>query len=220
MACWRRKGCRWRSRGEVPAALSAVRRWDGTPLPAELHARLGREWTSVVQLTARIDAAQGRAAGGAAGGARGRGGRRRERADARRGSRVPGRLYALRGIGDTGAWTYVREFFGWREFRNRRAGRWAGRAHAHAVQQRGESAGARDEQSGQSPRALLGRRAGMDLGPLSAAERVESLVPARFGHGSSRLRRIGIVALARKLLIALWRYLETGVVPEGAILKV
>jgi transposase len=41
----------------------------------------------------------------------------------------------------------------------------------------------------------------------------------RFGHGSSRLRRIGIVALARKLLIALWRYLETGVVPEGAILK-
>ena len=41
----------------------------------------------------------------------------------------------------------------------------------------------------------------------------------RFGHGSSRLRRIGIVALARKLLIALWRFLETGVVPEGAHLK-
>jgi transposase len=41
----------------------------------------------------------------------------------------------------------------------------------------------------------------------------------RFGHGSSRLRRIGIVALARKLLIALWRFLETGVVPEGARLK-
>jgi transposase len=33
------------------------------------------------------------------------------------------------------------------------------------------------------------------------------------------LRRIGIVAVARKLLIALWRFLETGVVPEGAILK-
>jgi transposase len=39
------------------------------------------------------------------------------------------------------------------------------------------------------------------------------------GHGSKRLRKIGIVALARKLLIALWRYLETGVVPEGAVLK-
>jgi len=41
----------------------------------------------------------------------------------------------------------------------------------------------------------------------------------RFGHGSSRVRRIGIVALARKLLIALWQYLETGVPPEGAVLK-
>ena len=34
-----------------------------------------------------------------------------------------------------------------------------------------------------------------------------------------RIRRITIVALARKLLIALWRYLETGVVPAGAVLK-
>jgi transposase len=41
----------------------------------------------------------------------------------------------------------------------------------------------------------------------------------RFGHGSSRLRRIGIVALARKLLIALWRFVETGVLPDGAALK-
>ncbi|TET84234.1 MAG: hypothetical protein E3J37_04075 [Anaerolineales bacterium] len=39
----------------------------------------------------------------------------------------------------------------------------------------------------------------------------------RFGHGSSRIRRIGIVALGRKLLIELWRYLETGVIPEGAV---
>jgi len=41
----------------------------------------------------------------------------------------------------------------------------------------------------------------------------------RFGGGGKRLRRIGIVALARKLLIALWRYLKTGTVPEGAHLK-
>ncbi len=41
----------------------------------------------------------------------------------------------------------------------------------------------------------------------------------RFGHGSKRLRKIGIVALARRLLIDLWRYLETGLVPEGAELK-
>ena len=42
---------------------------------------------------------------------------------------------------------------------------------------------------------------------------------ARFGHGGKRLRKIGIVALARKLLIALWRYLETGEIPAGAQLK-
>jgi transposase len=41
----------------------------------------------------------------------------------------------------------------------------------------------------------------------------------RFGSGSKRIRKIGIVALARKLLIALWRFVETGVVPEGAQLK-
>ena len=41
----------------------------------------------------------------------------------------------------------------------------------------------------------------------------------RFAHGGKRMRRIGIVALARKLLIALWRFVEWGVVPEGALLK-
>lgn len=41
----------------------------------------------------------------------------------------------------------------------------------------------------------------------------------RFGGGGKRLRRIGIVAMSRKLLIALWRFLETGVLPEGAVLK-
>ncbi len=41
----------------------------------------------------------------------------------------------------------------------------------------------------------------------------------RFAHGGRRTRRIGIVAVARKLLIALWRYVEHGVIPEGAILK-
>ena len=41
----------------------------------------------------------------------------------------------------------------------------------------------------------------------------------KFGQGSKRIRKIGIVALARKLMIALWRYLETGTIPEGAVLK-
>jgi transposase len=41
----------------------------------------------------------------------------------------------------------------------------------------------------------------------------------RVGSAKGRIRRITIVAVARKLLITLWRYLENGLVPEGAILK-
>ena len=41
----------------------------------------------------------------------------------------------------------------------------------------------------------------------------------RVGTAKGRIRRIAIVAVARKLLIALWRYLESGVVPTGALMK-
>jgi transposase len=41
----------------------------------------------------------------------------------------------------------------------------------------------------------------------------------RVGDQRGRVRKIAIVALARKLLIALWRYVVQGVVPEGAVLK-
>jgi Transposase IS116/IS110/IS902 family len=41
----------------------------------------------------------------------------------------------------------------------------------------------------------------------------------RVGKRKGRIKRIAIVAMARKLLIALWRYLETGLVPEGTALK-
>jgi hypothetical protein len=53
-----------------------------------------------------------------------------------------------------------------------------------------------------------------------AAYEPESLdITVGIGSGGTRLRRIGIVAVARKLLIALWRFLTTGVLPEGAVLK-
>jgi transposase len=42
---------------------------------------------------------------------------------------------------------------------------------------------------------------------------------ARFGQAQGRMRRIGVVALARRLLVALWRYATQGVVPDGAMLK-
>jgi transposase len=111
------------------------------------------------------------------------------------------------------------EFFGWRQFRNRReVGALAGLTPT-------------PYQSGESYREQGIAKAGnrhvramaieiawgwLRFQPESALAR---WYETRFGHGSSRLRRIGIVALARKLLIALWRFLETGVVPEGAVLK-
>jgi len=41
---------------------------------------------------------------------------------------------------------------------------------------------------------------------------------AKAGGQSPRIRRIMLVALARKLAIALWRYVETGLIPEGAVI--
>ena len=41
----------------------------------------------------------------------------------------------------------------------------------------------------------------------------------RFGYGSKRMRKIGIVALARKLIIALWRWVEHEQLPAGAIVR-
>ena len=40
----------------------------------------------------------------------------------------------------------------------------------------------------------------------------------RFGRGNTRLRKVGIVAVARKLLVALWKYEEGGEVPSGAVM--
>lgn len=41
----------------------------------------------------------------------------------------------------------------------------------------------------------------------------------RFAGGGKRMRRVGIAALARRLAIALWRYLQNGEIPAGATLK-
>jgi transposase len=48
------------------------------------------------------------------------------------------------------------------------------------------------------------------------SSRLSQWYQERFGRGTSRYRRVGIVALARKLLVALWRYVETGEIPPGA----
>ena len=69
-------------------------------------------------------------------------------------------------------------------------------------------------------RTVLTVPADFDLSSFSIfiASMETSAWPAKTA-GNSRMRKIGIVALARKLLIAFWRYLETGIIPEGAMLR-
>jgi transposase len=128
-------------------------------------------------------------------------------------------LHRLLGVGIDGAWLYVMEFFSWRQFRNRRqVGGLAGLTDAHyqsgddAHQQGISKAGNRWVRAYAINTAWTWLR----FQPRSA---LACWYRDRFGSGSSRQRKIGIVALARKLLIAFWRYLESGVIPEGAVLR-
>ena len=128
-------------------------------------------------------------------------------------------LKQLRGIGINSAWLFVMEFFGWRKFRNRReVGSLAGLTPTPF-----DSGGSDREQGigkdgNRHVRGMVVEIAWSWLRHQPESE-LSQWYNERFGHGSSRIKRIGIVALARKLLIELWRYLETGELPAGAELK-
>jgi transposase len=57
------------------------------------------------------------------------------------------------------------------------------------------------------------------MAAASAESALSRWFHARVGNERGRVRRISIVALALKLLIAIWRYVTQGEVPEGAVLK-
>ncbi len=128
------------------------------------------------------------------------------------------RLAQLRGIGLTFATVLGNEVF-FRDFRNRReVGALAGLTPT-PFQSGGSSREQGISKAGNKHiRALAIEIAWgwLRFQPDSALSR---WYQERFGSGNSRVRRIGIVALARKLLIALWRYLEQGVIPEGAVVQ-
>jgi transposase len=129
------------------------------------------------------------------------------------------KLQKLIGIGLGSSWIFVMELFGWRTFQNRR-----------------EVAGAvgltpTPYNSGDSVREQGISRAGnrrvrklsieiawcwLRLQPNS---KLSQWYQRRFGGGGARMRRIGIVAMARRLVIDLWRYLESDTVPQGAVLR-
>ncbi len=192
--------------GDVDAQLDQVHQWDGTPLPSALRTRLKRAWQQVGFLTAHMQTLEA------------------ERRALLRRRKDPvidqvRQLFTLRGIGINSAWLYVMEFFAWRDFQT--------------AKQVGALAGLTPTpyQSGQSRRELGIAKAGHRHIRAMAIEiawawrrfqpdsALSQWYERRFGAGSARLRKLGIVALARKLLIALWRFVKTGVLPEGAVLK-
>lgn len=126
------------------------------------------------------------------------------------------RIAQSKGIGAVTALTLALELFGWREFRNRReVGSVAGLVPT--PYNTGESA--REQGISKAGNARV-RRVMIEAAWSWLRYQPESALSkwfnAKFAAGK---RKKGIVALARKLLIAFWRVAETGVYPEGTVLK-
>jgi transposase len=186
--------------------LRSCRVWDGSPLPRHLVCRLEREYRRLEIAREQILHLEKQ---------------RRKTLRESQDEKVEKvrQLMRLRGIAYNSSWLFVMEFFGWRQFRNRR--------------QVGSLAGLTPTpfNSGAMNRELGIDKAGNPRVRTMAIEiawcwlrfqpqsELSLWFQQRFGNGGKRARRIGIVALARRLLVALWRYADQGVVPTGAILR-
>jgi len=189
-----------------PDQLNAIRLWDGRPIPEGLKARLEKEYERLQFIQGQIRELEA------------------QRVEAIRRSADPEvemvrQLLRLKGIGLNSAWVDTMEFFAWRDFHNgKEVGGLAGLTPT--PYQSGDSSRERgmSKAGNRHVRALAIEIAWGWLRYQPESE-LSQWYQRRFGDGSSRVRRIGIVALARKLLVALWRYLETGLIPQGAVLK-
>jgi transposase len=188
---------------QFPEVLAKLRTWDGQPVPAELQQRLMREhqrWQLAERQVKDLE---------------------NERARKIRNANDPvvgkvRHLLHLRGIGANSAWLFVMEFFGWRRIRNRRQlGALAGltpTAYASGDSEREQGI----SKAGNRRLRTMAVEIAWCWLRYQPASALSQWYEKRFAKGSSRQRRIGIVAVARKLLVALWRMLETGEVPQGA----
>ncbi|CBW75135.1 Transposase [Mycetohabitans rhizoxinica HKI 454] len=177
---------------------------DGTPLPSELHERLLRE-TARLALAEEQLAALERTL--------------QERLPAPVRKRIA-YLRHLKGVGHIGASRLMLELF-WREFDNRRQlGACVG-----LVPQPYDSGQSRIDQgiSKQGNRRV--RTQLIEMAWCWLRYQPSSALAQWFNkrtqgtEANRRARRIAIVALARRLVIALWRYLKDGVIPQSAQLK-
>jgi transposase len=189
---------------QFEAAVAQIGTGDGRAFPAALRARLLREWAHLQQIEARMATLETARTNQIAEG--------RDRVAA-----VAQRLLTLRAVGEASAATFSAELFGTRTFQNpRQLGALTGLVPVpyrsdQRVQDQGISKAGRGALRGLAIQiAWCWRRWQPDSALTQWFER-------RFAQAGKRARRIGIVALARKLIIALWRYVEYGVVPEGAL---
>src|SRR5215831_6072229 len=201
------QGIRLTSLTHLPDQLAALRLWDGSPIPLGLRRRILRVYAHHTFLSQQIAEVEAE--------------RRTQLQTSSEASIAQVRqLMLLKGIGINGAWLLVMEFFGWRAFKNRReVGGLAG--CTPTPYQSGESA--REQgitKSGNRHVRWMTTELAWSWLRFQPDSALSCWFRQRFGSGGKRLRRIGIVAVARKLLIALWRFLETGELPEGAALKV
>jgi transposase len=189
--------------GEFLEMMAQLRTWDGQPVPAELEQRLRREyerWQLVDRQIRDLDKE-----------------RARKIRTSKDGTIAKVRhLLQLRGIGANSAWLFVMEFFGWRRIRNRKQLA----ALAGLTPTPYQSGDSECEQGISKAGNRRLRTMAVEIAwcwlHYQPASALSQWYEKRFAKGSSRQRRIGIVALARKLLVALWRFLETGEVPAGA----
>src|SRR5262245_32422260 len=193
-------GGRWPGRRGT-AWWTRVRDWAGEPLSSALTDRLARTYAGLELLEDQIAAIDHQQRDGAAA--------------------APSPLtdlMQLKGVATTSASILLDEGLIWRAFRNRRQ---VGGLLGFAPAKYESGTVSRDQGISRAGNARL-QAVSVQLAWNWVRWQSDSALTrwyhARFGHGK-RARRIGIVALARKLLIALWRYVTQGVVPEGAVLK-
>jgi transposase len=199
-------GVRLKELAELPRELNKLRLWNGKTVPKWLKARVERDWREREQLQARIRELEQQ---------------RREllRKGTDSGSECARKLNQLRGIGANASWLYSLEFFAWRAFRNRRQiGGLSGLAPTPY-----QSGTDRREQGISKAGNRWMRALAIEIAwgwlRYQPDSKLSRWYQERYGQGSPRVRKIGIVALARKLLIELWKYLQTGTLPAGAVLK-
>jgi transposase len=185
--------------------LERQRDWQGQPVPPHLLAEVVREHARLMLVGKQLVTLE-QVPAAAAAPATEQMARRRDL------------LLRLKGLGPVFAATLANEVF-YKDFRNRRevAG-YCGLAPSPWC------SGGTDREQGISkagnPRARL---KAVELAWLWRRHQPDSALSHWFGartaNASKRIKRIAIIALARKLIVALWRYLTTGLVPDQAVLK-